>query len=57
MSTGVQILLIISLTVIILTGLILWVALKIARMNEKREEDFWRKEWERIRKEEDTGER
>lgn len=54
MSTGVQILLIVSGTLIVLTGLFLWAAVRMSKRSDKNEADFWRAEWEKIRKEEDT---
>ena len=55
MSTGVQILLIVSGTLIVLTGLFLWAAVRISKRAERQEAEFWKKEWEKIQKEEDTG--
>lgn len=57
MSTGVQILLIVSGTLIVLTGLFLWAAVKMSKRTERQEAEFWKKEWEKIRKEEDTVEK
>lgn len=55
MSTGVQILLIISGTLIILTGLFMWAAIKISKQQERREAEWWRREWEKAKKEEETA--
>lgn len=57
MSTGAIITLSICGTIIVVFGIICYAALAVSKREQEREERWWRQEWEKIRKEEDTGEK